>query len=126
MVKKLLCGIMILGAFAWSEEGTNSQALQGWISDAQCARARASNGVYTATNATCAKRCLKQGAKLVLILPKELKVLNIENPKIAEKDVGNLVDTVATLDSVHETVRIHSLKLVQAGVEACERSKSTR
>jgi hypothetical protein len=45
------------------------EVVRGWLSDEGCARGRAESGVFTATNGECAKRCVSEGKKIVLIDP---------------------------------------------------------
>jgi hypothetical protein len=66
--------------------------IQGWISDEQCARGRASSGVYTGTNPECAKQCVAEGAKIVLIVPDQKRVLIVANQAAAKGNVGDYVE----------------------------------
>lgn len=98
--------------------------IRGWLSDEDCARGRASSGMYTATNPDCAKRCVANGKKIVLIVPDEKAVLNIANQQAAKSNVGNYVEISGTWDS--QVLRISSIKLLSQGRAMCSLPQRTK
>ncbi len=95
--------------------GAQGQALRGWLSDEQCARIRATSGVYTGTNPDCAKKCVAKGVKVVLIATDQKEVLNIANPEAAKKNIGDYVEVTGNIDQKTKTLHIDSLKMLTRG-----------
>jgi len=89
---KLLLLIALLAPVAFAADET----YVGWVSDSGCALARASSGTYTATNPDCARRCVKEGKKIVLISQERKTVFMIENAEALRSEVGNRVSISAT------------------------------
>ena len=120
--------VVLACALASAQNGgtTPSQTFHGWLSDAKCSRSRAASGLYTGTNPTCAKECVAGGAKIVLILPKEKKILDIENQDVARANLGNLVEVLGTTDARGKTIHIAALRLLEEGIAACERPKLSK
>ena len=96
-----------------------TRTIRGWFSDEACARGRANSGTYTNTNPECARRCVAEGKKIVLIAPDEKKVLTVANQDIAKSNVGNEVEVSGTIDAKSETVEIKSVKLLEVGHATC-------
>ena len=96
-----------------------AQTIQGWLSDEACARSRATSGTYTNTNPECARKCVAEGKKIVLIAPEERKVLAVTNQDMAKSNVGNYVEVKGTIDTKNETVEIKALKMLEEGRAAC-------
>ena len=114
--------IMIcVACFALAQAATETRTLRGWLSDEQCARARASSGGYTGTNPECAKRCVAQGKKIVFIDPNGREVLDISNQEAARANAGDQVEVMASIDPASHAMHIESLKLLARGVEMCTR-----
>lgn len=99
------------------------QLFRGWLSDAKCARGRASVGIYTGTGPRCAKECVSKGIKTALILPEEKAILEISNQDATRKNVGDYVEISGVRDWNAKTLHVDSLKLLQEGVAACARPK---
>jgi hypothetical protein len=98
---------------------TQARTIRGWLSDEACARSRATTGIYTNTNPECARKCVAEGKKIVLIAPDEKKVLTVVNQDMAKGNVGNEVEVSATIDTKNETVEIKSLKMLEEGRASC-------
>lgn len=101
-----------------------SRTLRGWLSDEQCARGRASSGVYTGTNPECAKECVAKGKKIVLIDAQKKTIVAINNQSAAKQNIGDYVEVTGTLDA--GSLHINSLKQLEKGVAECERPKLER
>ena len=70
----------------------------GWFSDDRCALPRGKSGTYTATNSECARRCVKEGAKLVFIADQEKAVWMLNASDRFAEDIGYYVRVKASLD----------------------------
>src|ERR1700722_13335052 len=74
------------------QQDAAGKTLKGWLSDEQCSRARATGGIFTSTNPDCARRCVRKGEKIVLILPDAKGIVAIENQDAAKEHVGDYVE----------------------------------
>ena len=102
-----------------AQQNTEKTELRGWLSDEGCAGGRASGGLYTGTNPDCAKRCVREGKKTVLVDPDHKRLLTIENPGAATERVGDYVEITGDLNAQAKTLRIDSLKLLEKGRAMC-------
>ena len=84
---------------AWAVASPATTSWDGWISDSKCA-ARGTN----AAHAQCAKKCIENGEKPVLVSDKEQEVVAIDNPSAVSGHEGQHVKVTGTLTatgSVH-------------------------
>ena len=106
--------------------GAQVTQVRGWLSDEQCARGRASGGVYTGTNPDCAKQCVAKGAKIVLIVPDQKQLLTVANQDAARKNIGDYVDVTGDIDQQSKTLHIDSLTMITQGRANCDRPSSKK
>jgi hypothetical protein len=99
--------------------GARNSVIKGWLSDESCASGRAVSGVYTATNPDCAKKCVHEGKRIVLIDPDRKRFLVIVNKDAAIERVGDYVEISGDVDEQARTLHIDSLKLLEKGKEMC-------
>ena len=105
--------------------GASANTLKGYLSDEQCARGRASGGIFTGTSPYCAKQCVAKGAKIVLILPDEKEVLNIDNQDAAKDHVGDFVEVTGETEAAAKTnggaktFHIDTIKMITQGKTMC-------
>lgn len=109
---------LTVGAASLGAEN-QSKGIRGWLSDESCARGRASGGVFTGTNPDCAKKCVAQGKKIVLIVPDEKMILDIANQSAASKNVGDYVEVTGAVNPQTKSLHIDSLKMVEKGQAMC-------
>lgn len=109
---------LTVGAASLGAEN-RSKGIRGWLSDESCARGRASGGVFTGTNPDCAKKCVAQGKKIVLIVPDEKMILDIANQSAASKNVGDYVEVTGAVNPQTKSLHIDSLKMVEKGQAMC-------
>ncbi len=111
------CG---LGQKTVSQPETN---MRGWLSDAGCARGREESDTFTATNPECARQCVAQGKKIVLIDPERKMIFEIVNQRPAKNNIGDYVRIAGQMDWPARTLRIASLKILARGTAGCDRPK---
>ena len=99
--------------------GQNS-VVRGWLSDEGCASGRAHSGIYTATNPDCAKKCVREGKRIVLVDPDHKRLLTILNGDAATERVGDYVEISGDLDEQAGTLHIESLKFLEKGRAKCD------
>jgi hypothetical protein len=127
MIIPVFIASVILGftPSAPSPAGGGANILKGWLSDEQCAPSRAANSIFTSTSAYCAKQCVSKGAKIVLILPDEKEILNIDNQDAAKEHVGDYVEVTgkteaaAKTNSGAKTFHIDTIKMITEGKTMC-------
>ena len=100
--------------------------LRGWLSDEGCAGGRASSGTYTGTNPDCAKKCVREGKRIVLVDPDHKRLLTIANQDAARERVGDYVEINGELDQQAKSLHIDSLKLLEKGSAMCDVSKKKK
>lgn len=98
-----------------------AETWRGWLSDEQCARSRASGGIYTGTNPDCARKCVGDGANIVLIDADHTAIVNIGNQSPARQNVGDYVEIQGSFDAGQNLLHIDSLRLISKGVANCSR-----
>jgi hypothetical protein len=82
-----LCSMTVLAAakdMSWS----------GWVSDSKCG-AKGAN----AEHAACAKKCIGEGAKPVLVTDKDMKVVAIDNPDSVMAHLAHHVEVTGTMNA---------------------------
>jgi len=108
-------------AFVRSQSAAGGQSVvRGWLSDESCAGGRASSGTYTGTNPDCAKKCVHEGKKIVLVDPDHKRLLTIANQDVARERVGDYVEINGDLDEHARSLRIDSMKLLEKGRAMCD------
>jgi hypothetical protein len=115
----------LLGA-AKPSSGADKTVLRGWLSDESCAGGRATSGTYTGTNPDCAKKCVHEGKKIVLVDPEHKRLLTIANQDAARERVGDYVEINGELDSPAKSLHINSLKLLEKGSAMCDVPKKKK
>lgn len=102
-----------------SEFAGGKTVVRGWLSDEGCAGGRAQDGLYTGTNPDCAKKCVHDGKKIVLVDPEAKRLLVIANQDAAMERVGDYVEISGDVDDQAKTVHIDSVKLLEKGRAMC-------
>jgi hypothetical protein len=79
----------------------------GWITDDQCGAKGAK-----AEHASCAKKCLEQGSKLVFFNSADQKLYNLDNQKLAEEHLGHEVVVTGSADG--NSIKVESISMPKA------------
>jgi hypothetical protein len=98
---------------------SHAESIRGWISDEGCARGHASGGTFTGTNPDCARKCILNGARTVLIDSNHKRVLLVGNPAVLKENIGDYVEIQGALDS-GSNLHVDSFKLIEKGVAKCD------
>ena len=114
--------LSVLLAILTSSAFAADQTYVGWVSDSGCALARASGGAYTATNPDCARRCVKEGKKVVLISGEQKTVFMIDNPEALKSEVGNKV-SVSASSTGKNSLRVIKIMSSEKSNPECERPR---
>lgn len=76
----------------WAIANAKINTYDGWLSDSKCGVKGAN-----AAHAQCAKKCVENGEKPVLVTDKEQKVVPIDNPDAVSGSVGQHVKVTGTM-----------------------------
>jgi hypothetical protein len=98
----------------------DKSVVRGWLSDEGCAGGRAQSGIYTGTNPDCAKKCVAEGKKIVLVDRDHKRLLVIVNQDAAKDRVGDYVEINGDLNQQDKTLRVDSVKLLEKGRAMCD------
>jgi len=95
---------LLLPAFA---AAADSGSWTGWVTDDHCA----AKGAKT-EHASCAKKCLDNGGKLVFYNTADEKIYNLDNQKLAEEHLGHEVVVKGTVEG--DTIKVASIDAANA------------
>jgi len=117
----VLTNLMVFASLSEGRQPQGSQqtVLRGWLSDEGCAGGRAHSGLYTGTNSNCAKKCVREGKKVVLVDSDHKRLLTISNQNSATENVGDYVEIAGNLDEQAKTLHVTSMKLLEKGRAMC-------
>lgn len=93
---------LLVPAFAAAHDHTAS-SWTGWVTDDSCG-AKGAN----AEHASCTKKCLDGGGKLVFYNTADEKIYNLDNQKLAEEHIGHEVVVKGTAEG--STIKVESIE----------------
>jgi hypothetical protein len=93
----LFCLVLSIVSFSFAGDDKAS-TVNGWIADSKCGVKGANAG-----GEACTKKCLAEGAKMVVVTDSDQKILNVENPDALKGHEGHhvAVSGHVTGDSIH-------------------------
>ena len=103
----LIClALCVMFMFAGITFAADSTTVNGYVADSKCGAKGANDKA-----AECTKKCLKEGAKMVVVTDGDQKVLTVENPDALAGHEGHHVAVTGhvTGDSVH----VESVKMIE-------------
>jgi putative cell wall-binding protein len=101
LVLVALCVAFMMISVAFAADATT---VNGFVSDSKCGAKGANAGA-----AECTKKCIKGGAKMVVVTDKDQKVLTVDNPDVLTGHEGHHVAVTGQVsgDSIHvESVKM--------------------
>jgi putative cell wall-binding protein len=101
LVLVALCVAFMMISVAFAADATT---VNGFVSDSKCGAKGANAGA-----AECTKKCIKGGAKMVVVTDKDQKVLTVDNPDALTGHEGHHVAVTGQVsgDSIHvESVKM--------------------
>lgn len=98
-MKKALIALAAIALLVPALAAADAASWTGWVTDDSCA-AKGAN----AEHASCAKKCLDNGGKLVFYNPADEKIYNLDNQKLAEEHIGHEVVVKGTAEGDSITV----------------------
>jgi len=100
----LLAGWLIL-IVASVSFASDTQTVNGWISDSRCGVKGAN-----ASGEDCTKKCIAKGASPVVVTDKDQKVLTVENPDSLKDHYGHHVAVTGHVDG--DKIHVDSVKML--------------
>ena len=101
-MKKALIALTVIALFLPALAAADSWT--GWITDDHCGAKGAK-----ADHATCAKKCLDQGGKLVFFNNADQKLYNLDNQKLAEEHLGHEVVVKGSVEG--DSIKVDSISM---------------
>ncbi|HZI93287.1 MAG TPA: hypothetical protein VFE84_03515 [Patescibacteria group bacterium] len=98
-----LLALVVVGTMVYAADASGSSTWTGWITDEQCGAKNAN-----ADGKACALKCAKNGAKLVLFVDGDKKLVALDNQDEAMKHVGVPVTVTGTLDG--GTIKVQKIE----------------
>jgi hypothetical protein len=86
-MRKFLCTVFALALLfvvATPSFAADAQTVKGWVSDSKCGVKGAN-----AASAECTKKCIREGAKMVVVTDGDQKILTVENPEALKGHEGH-------------------------------------
>ena len=93
---------LLVPAFAAAHDHTGG-SWTGWVTDDSCG-AKGAN----AEHASCAKKCLDGGGKLVFYNSADEKIYSLDNQKLAEEHIGHEVVVKGTAEG--SSIKVESIE----------------
>jgi hypothetical protein len=111
-MKKLMLVCAVLSMFLFTiatitaaEDMGKSETVKGWVSDSHCGAKGAMAG-----HEACAAKCIKGGAKMVVVTDGDQKVLTVDNPEALEEHLGHHVAVTGEVKG--DTIHVDSAKML--------------
>jgi putative cell wall-binding protein len=102
LVLVALCVAFMMISVAFAADATT---VNGFVSDSKCGAKGANAGA-----AECTKKCIKGGAKMVVVTDKDQKVLTVDNPDVL---TGHECHHVAVTGQVSgDSIHVESVKML--------------
>ena len=102
MLVLALCVTFMIVNVAFAADTTT---VNGYVSDSKCGVKGAN-----AKAAECTKKCIQEGAKMVVVTDKDQKVLTVENPDLLTGHEGHHVAVTGTVNG--ESIHVDSVKML--------------
>ncbi len=107
-MRKLLlacCALSVMFMYTGISFAADATTVKGYVSDSKCG-AKGAN----AKAAECTKKCLKAGAKMVVVTDGDQKVLTVENPDSLTGHEGHHV--AVTGEVMGDSIHVDSVKML--------------
>jgi len=107
-MRKFLCAIFTLAlvlAVAAPSFADDAQTVNGWVSDSKCGVKGAHEGA-----AECTKKCIENGAAMVVVTDEDQKVLTVENPDALKGHEGHHIAVTGHIDG--DKIHVDSAKML--------------
>ena len=107
-MRKFLCTIFALTLFfvvATPSFAGDASTVNGWVSDSKCGVKGANAGA-----AECTKKCIKEGASMVVVTDGDQKILTVDNPDALKGHEGHHIAVTGHVDG--DKIHVASVKML--------------
>jgi hypothetical protein len=112
------CAAMLPAAQA----ADGSRTMRGWFVDEACTRGRVAQGHIEPDNPECAKRCVKEGSRLMFMSESDKAMFEVKDPAGQVKNIGYYVEISGSTDS-SKTLTVNAVKQLAEVGSMCARPK---
>ena len=116
----LLSTVFFVVSFA-SAGDDKSDTVNGWVSDSKCGVKGANAGA-----ADCTKKCLVEGAKMVVVTDGDQKILTVENPDALKGHEGHEVTLKAHVDEAKNEIHVTSVKMGKGEMKETKKEETKK
>lgn len=96
----------------------------GWFDDDKCTAGRVKNGQMGPSNQDCARKCIKEGAKVVFLDETRKASFVVDNPEATRGIESDYVEFTGTMNAEAGTVHVDSIKVKSKYVASCGKPKA--
>ena len=100
----------------------NSRTMRGWFVDEACTRGRVAEGRIEPDNPDCAKRCVKEGSKLMFMSESDKAMFEVKDPAGQVKNIGYYVEISGYTDG-SKMLTVNAVKQLAEVGSMCARPK---
>lgn len=100
----------------------NNRTMKGWFVDEACTRGRVAQGRIEPDNPECAKRCVKEGSKLMFMSETDKAWFEVQEPARQIKNIGYYVEISGSADG-RKMLTVNAVKQLGEVGEMCSRPK---
>ncbi|HEY7112645.1 MAG TPA: hypothetical protein VIA45_06890 [Thermoanaerobaculia bacterium] len=106
------------------DSGAVSVTATGWFDCDRCTAGRVKNGDVGPAGQECARKCIKEGAKVVFLDEKRKASFVVDNPEKTRGIESDYVEFTGTMNAEAGTVHVDSVKVKSKYVASCGKPKS--
>jgi len=113
------------GSAVWmmpAKAADGARTLRGWFVDEACTRGRVAAGRIEPDNPECAKRCVKEGSKLMFMSETDKALFEVKDPASQVKNIGYYVEINSSSDS-NKMLTVNTVKQLAEVGSMCARPK---
>ena len=107
-MRKFLCTIFaltLLFVVATPSFADDASTVNGWVSDSKCGVKGAHEGA-----AECTKKCIAEGASMVVVTDGDQKILTVDNPGALKGHEGHHIAVTGHVDG--DKIHVESVKML--------------
>jgi hypothetical protein len=126
MIRWKLAAVLLLATPALFGASGNDVAVTatGWFDCDRCTAGRVKNGEVGPAGQECARKCIKEGARVVFLDEKRKASFVVDNPETTRGIESDYVEFTGTLNAEAGTVHVDSIKVKSKYVASCGKPKS--
>ncbi len=100
-----LAAVALVSLLATASFAGDATTVNGWIADSKCGVKGANEGA-----AECTKKCIKEGASMVVVTDKDQKILTVKNPDALKGHEGHHVAVTGKVEG--DSIQVDSAKML--------------